>query len=246
MRILLHWDNRAMRLGAAVSLRGAGHVVDGDWSGDWNGAIRMAQDYHHDAIVIEAEGPSVRRIADMRMRTKAPIIVFGQPNPEFAAKCLNAGADDYLPRPFHRDELLARLCAIVRRWNGFASSLIELGALHLDLDERTISLHGAYVHTTKKEFSILEALALANSRFVSREHLLDGLYFADEDPPDLKIIDVFICRLRAKIGADRINTLWGRGFRLRDPDASNDYGAARRGVPPSEGAAQTIYLEGSP
>jgi two-component system, cell cycle response regulator CtrA len=105
-------------------------------------------------------------------------------------------ADDYMIKPFHKDELVARIHAIVRRSKGHAQSVIQTGDLVVDLDTKTVEVGGARVHLTGKEYQI-------------------------EDEPELKIIDVFICKLRKKLanassGKDYIETVWGRGYVLRE------------------------------
>jgi two-component system cell cycle response regulator CtrA len=123
------------------------------------------------------------------------------------------GADDYVTKPFHRDELVARIHAVVRRSKGHSQSVIRTGKLAVNLDAKTVEVDGSRVHLTGKEYAMLE---LTKEMFLN--HLYGGM-----DEPELKIIDVFICKLRKKLalacgGENYIETVWGRGYVLRDLD----------------------------
>ena len=134
---------------------------------------------------------------------------------------LGLGADDYVSKPFHKDELVARIQAIVRRSQGHAQSLITTGSLVVDLNSQTVKIHDRRINLTNKEYKILELLALRKGSTLSKEVFLNNLY-GGMDEPDAKIIDVFICKLRKKLatageGHDFIETVWGRGYTLREP-----------------------------
>ena len=136
-------------------------------------------------------------------------------------KGLGFGADDYMTKPFHKDELIARIHAIVRRSKGHAQSVIQTGDLVVNLDTKTVEVDGARVHLTVKEYQILELLSLRKGTTLTKEMFLNHLY-GGMDEPGLKIIDVFICKLRKKLanassGKNYIETLWGRGYVLREP-----------------------------
>lgn len=135
---------------------------------------------------------------------------------------LEAGADDYLTKPFDKNELLARIQAIVRRSQGHAQSVIQTGKLAVNLDANTVEVAGQTIHLTGKEYGILELLSLRKGTTLTKEMFLNHLY-GGMDEPELKIIDVFICKLRKKLaeatnGENYIETVWGRGYVLRDPD----------------------------
>ena len=139
-------------------------------------------------------------------------------------RLLIAGADDVLARMFHKDELTARLQAIIRRSRGHARSVIRTGRLALDLAARTVEIDGKPLNVTPKEYGILELLSLRRGRTLTKEMFLDHLY-GGMDEPEQKIVDVFICKLRKKIAkltgeADiPIQTVWGQGYTLREPMA---------------------------
>ena len=141
-------------------------------------------------------------------------------------KGLGLGADDYLTKPFHRDEVVARIHAIVRRSRGHAQSVVTIGNLVVNLDEKSVEVGRARVHLTGKEYQILEILALRKGTTLSKEMFLNHLY-GGMDEPELKIIDVFICKLRKKLanasgGRDYIETVWGRGYMLREPSEADE------------------------
>ena len=138
------------------------------------------------------------------------------------------GADDYLTKPFNKAELVARIQAIVRRSKGHAESVIRTGKLLLNMDARSVEADGRRLHVTGKEYSILELLSLRKGTTLTKEMFLDHLY-GGMDEPELKIIDVFICKLRKKLaeatgGEHYIETVWGRGYVLKDPEIQAEPG----------------------
>ena len=160
-------------------------------------------------------------------KVKTPILILsGLAGTEDKVKGLGLGADDYLTKPFHRDEVVARIHAIVRRSRGHAQSVVTIGDLVVNLDEKSVEAGGARVHLTGKEYRILEILALRKGTTLSKEMFLNHLY-GGMDEPELKIIDVFICKLRKKLanasgGRDYIETVWGRGYMLREPSEADE------------------------
>ncbi len=132
-----------------------------------------------------------------------------------------------MTKPFHKDELVARIHAIVRRSKGHAQSVIQTGELTVNLDTKTVEVVGQRVHLTGKEYQMLELLSLRKGTTLTKEMFLNHLY-GGMDEPELKIIDVFICKLRKKLsvatgGKNYIETVWGRGYVLREPDESEVY-----------------------
>jgi two-component system cell cycle response regulator CtrA len=132
------------------------------------------------------------------------------------------GADDYVTKPFHRDELVARIHAILRRSRDHVESVVRFGGLTVNLDAKTADFDGLALTLTGKEYGILELLSLRRGITLTKEMFLRHLY-GGMDEPELRIIDVFICKLRKKLahacgGANYIETVWGRGYKMVDPD----------------------------
>ncbi len=162
-------------------------------------------------------------LRSLRMsKVKTPtLILSGLANIENKVRGLGFGADDYITKPFHKDELIARIHAIVRRSKGHAQSVIQIGDLVVNLDSKAVEVNGARVYLTAKEYQVLELLSLRKGSSVTKEMFLTNLY-GGMDEPEMKIIDVFICKLRKKLanasgGKDYIETIWGRGYVLRQP-----------------------------
>src|SRR5271169_6396590 len=131
-------------------------------------------------------------------KVKTPILILsGTAGVEYKVKGLGLGADDYMTKPFHKDELVARIQAIVRRSKGHAQSIINTDDLCINLDSKTVEINGARVHVTGKEYQMLELLALRKGTTLTKEMFLSHLY-GGLDEPESKIIDVFICASCAK------------------------------------------------
>jgi len=164
-------------------------------------------------------------------KVATPILILsGLAGIEDKVRGLGFGADDYMTKPFHKDELVARIHAIVRRSKGHAQSVIQTGGLKVNLDTKTVDVNGQRVHLTGKEYQMLELLSLRKGTTLTKEMFLNHLY-GGMDEPELKIIDVFICKLRKKLaaatgGKHYIETVWGRGYVLRNPDDETDTGEA--------------------
>ncbi|MBC7905858.1 MAG: response regulator transcription factor, partial [Rhodospirillaceae bacterium] len=177
-----------------------------------------------DLMLPDMDGYEVlRRLRAARVETPV-LILSGLTESDKKIKGLGFGADDYLTKPFDRGELVARIQAIVRRSKGHAQSIIKTGKLAVNLDARTVEVEGDPLHLTGKEYGILELLSLRKGQTLTKEQFLNHLY-GGIDEPELKIIDVFICKLRKKLatatgGESYIETVWGRGYVLRDPDGS--------------------------
>jgi two-component system OmpR family response regulator len=129
---------------------------------------------------------------------------------------IDAGADDYVAKPFHIEEVLARVRALVRRAAGHASNEIEIGPVRLDARAGKVTVDGNPVKLTSHEYRVLEYLMLHRDRVVSRTELIEHLYDQDFDR-DSNTIEVFVGRLRKKLSADIIETVRGLGYRLIDP-----------------------------
>jgi two-component system cell cycle response regulator CtrA len=140
------------------------------------------------------------------------LILSGLAGIEDKIKGLGFGADDYMTKPFHKNELIARIHAIVRRSRGHAQSVINTGDLCVNLDSKTAEINGSRVRVTGKEYLMLELLAMRKGSTLTKEMFLSHLY-GGMDEPEMKIIDVFICKLRKKLsdasgGKNYIETVW--------------------------------------
>ncbi|GHE02716.1 chemotaxis protein CheY [Defluviimonas sp. 20V17] len=188
--------------------------------------IDLAKLYDYDLILLDLNLPDMSGHEVLRQlrlsRIETPILILsGDDATESKIKGFGFGADDYLTKPFHREELVARIHAIIRRSKGHAQSVIRTGPVTVNLDAKTVEVDGKSVHLTGKEYQMLELLSLRKGTTLTKEMFLNHLY-GGMDEPELKIIDVFICKLRKKLseatgGENYIETVWGRGYVLRDP-----------------------------
>ena len=191
--------------------------------------IDLAKLYDYDLILLDINLPDMNGHEVLRQlrlsRIDTPILILsGDDGTESKLKGFGFGADDYLTKPFHREELVARIHAIIRRSKGHAQSIIKTGQIAVNLDAKTVEVEGSTVHLTGKEYQMLELLSLRKGTTLTKEMFLNHLY-GGMDEPELKIIDVFICKLRKKLseatmGENYIETVWGRGYVLRDPEPS--------------------------
>jgi len=189
--------------------------------------IDLAKLYDYDLILLDLNLPDMNGHEVLRQlrraRVETPILILsGNDDADNKIRGFGFGADDYLTKPFHREELIARIHAIIRRSKGHAQSIIQTGRILINLDAKTVEVDGMPVHLTGKEYQMLELLSLRKGSTLTKEMFLNHLY-GGMDEPELKIIDVFICKLRKKLsvatgGDNHIETVWGRGYVLRDPD----------------------------
>lgn len=223
MRILLVEDDRSSALSVQAILRGASMVVDAVASGEE--ALEMARIYDYDLMLLDLGLPDMDGYEVLRAlragRNPVPVLILSaNARPEARVKAFNAGADDFLPKPFDGRELVARIQAIVRRGKGYCEPSLSMGNLSLNLGSREVRVGDQQVHLTGKEFAILELLMLRRGMTQTKEAFLNHLY-GGLDEPDAKIIDVFVCKLRKKLtdaGAGNvIGTVWGRGYVMREP-----------------------------
>ena len=189
--------------------------------------VDLAKLYDYDLILLDLDLPDMdghEVLRQLRLaRIETPILILtGSDDTENKIKGFGFGADDYLTKPFHREELVARIHAIIRRSKGHAQSVIHTGKVSVNLDAKTVDTAGKTIHLTGKEYQMLELLSLRKGTTLTKEMFLNHLY-GGMDEPELKIIDVFICKLRKKLavatgGDNYIETVWGRGYVLRDPE----------------------------
>jgi two-component system, cell cycle response regulator CtrA len=227
MRILLVEDDPTTSRSIELMLTHANlNVYCTDMGED---GVDLAKLYDYDLILLDLNLPDMsghevlRQVRQARVET--PILILsGSDDTESKLKGFGFGADDYLTKPFHREELVARIHAIIRRSKGHSQSVIKTGRVAVNLDAKTVDVEGKAVHLTGKEYQMLELLSLRKGTTLTKEMFLNHLY-GGMDEPELKIIDVFICKLRKKLaeatgGANYIETVWGRGYVLRDPAAA--------------------------
>lgn len=228
MRILLVEDDPTTSRSIELMLTHANlNVFCTDMGED---GIDLAKLYDYDLILLDLNLPDMSGHEVLRQlrlaRIETPILILsGADDTESKIKGFGFGADDYLTKPFHREELVARIHAIIRRSKGHSQSMIRTGQVNVNLDAKTVEVAGKTVHLTGKEYQMLELLSLRKGTTLTKEMFLNHLY-GGMDEPELKIIDVFICKLRKKLaeatgGSNYIETVWGRGYVLRDPGAAD-------------------------
>ena len=224
MRVLLIEDDSATAQSIELMLKSEGFNVYTTDLGEEG--IDLGKIYDYDIILLDLNLPDMSGFEVLRSlrvsKVKTPtLILSGLAAIEDKVKGFGFGADDYLTKPFHKDELVARIHAIVRRSKGHAQSVVQSGDLLVNLDAKTTEVNGTRVYLTGKEYQVLELLSLRKGMTISKEMFLNHLY-GGMDEPELKIIDVFMCKLRKKLanasgGKNYIETVWGRGYMLRQP-----------------------------
>jgi two-component system cell cycle response regulator CtrA len=224
MRVLLIEDDSATAQGIELMLKSEGFNIYSTDLGEEG--VDLGKLYDYDIILLDLSLPDMNGfdvLKQLRLaRVNTPILILsGNADIDAKVRGLGFGADDYMTKPFNKDELIARINAIVRRSKGHAQSVIKTGDIIVNLDAKTVEVNAMRVHLTGKEYQMLELLSLRKGTTLTKEMFLNHLY-GGMDEPELKIIDVFICKLRKKLaaatGGDHyIETVWGRGYVLRDP-----------------------------
>jgi two-component system cell cycle response regulator CtrA len=223
MRVLLIEDDRTIAQSIELMLNSESFKVYTTDLGEEG--IDLGKLYDYDIILLDLNLPDMSGYKVLRSlrvsKVKTPILILsGLGGIEDKVRGLGFGADDYMTKPFHKDELVARIHAIVRRSKGHAESVINTGDLCVNLDAKTVKIGEVHVHLTRKEYQILELLSLRRGTTLTKEMFLNNLY-GGMDEPVIKIIDVFMCKLRKKLanasdGKEYIETVWGRGYVLRE------------------------------
>ncbi len=223
MRVLLIEDDSATARSIELMLKGDGlHVYTTDQGEE---GIDLGKLYDFDIIVLDLQLPDMSGFEVLKSlrvaKVRTPVLILsGNVIVEAKVRALGFGADDYMNKPFHKDELVARIQAVVRRSKGHSQSVITTGRLTVNLNARTVEVDGSRVRLTAKEYQMLELLSLRKGTALTKEMFLNHLYDGTNYPDD-KIIDVFISDLRRKLagaseGEHYIETVWGRGYMLRD------------------------------
>ena len=225
MRVLLIEDDSATAQTIELMLKSEGFNVYTTDLGEEG--VDLGKIYDYDLILLDLNLPDMSGIDVLRTlrvaKINTPIMILsGSSEIDTKVKTFPGGADDYMTKPFHKDEMIARIHAVVRRSKGHAQSVIKTGDIVVNLDAKTVEVNGNRVHLTGKEYQMLELLSLRKGTTLTKEMFLNHLY-GGMDEPELKIIDVFICKLRKKLAASahgkhHIETVWGRGYVLRDPN----------------------------
>ncbi len=224
MRVLLIEDDSATAQSIELMLKSDGFNVYTTDLGEEG--IDLGKLYDYDIILLDLNLPDMPGFDVLKTlrvaKVNTPILILsGLADIDAKVRGLGYGADDYMTKPFHKDELIARIHAVVRRSKGHSQSVIKTGEITVNLDAKTVEVEGHRVHLTGKEYQMLELLSLRKGTTLTKEMFLNHLY-GGMDEPELKIIDVFICKLRKKLaaatgGVHHIETVWGRGYVLRDP-----------------------------
>jgi two-component system cell cycle response regulator CtrA len=225
MNVLLIEDDHAAAQSISLMLTSKGFDVYATGLGEEG--IALSSTYDYDVVLLDLDLPDMNGVDVLRAvrggKVHTPIIILSGAN-EIAAKVstFTGGADDYVTKPFHKDELVARIHAVIRRSKGHAQSVVKVGAVAVNLDSKCVDVNGVRVNLTRKEYQMLELLVLRKGVTLTKEMFLNHLY-GGVDEPEMKIIDVFICKLRKKLsaacaGPSVIETVWGRGYLLREPE----------------------------
>jgi two-component system OmpR family response regulator len=214
VRLLLVEDDRNLNRQIATALSEAGYAVDKAFDGEEGQFLGETEPY--DAVVLDLGLPGMDGVSILtnwrRQGRNMPVLILtARDRWSDKVQGFDAGADDYLAKPFHMEELLARLRALLRRTAGHASSELVSGAVRLDTRSGRVSVEGASVKLTSHEYRLLSYLMHHSGRIVSRGELTEHLYDQDFDR-DSNTIEVFVGRLRKKLGVDLIQTVRGLGY----------------------------------
>src|SRR4051794_18834104 len=236
MRILVVEDDPAVSNSIELMLRSENCTVHTTDLGEEG--LELAELNAYDIIFLDLNLPDMSGYEVLQsLRTakvNTPILILsGLAATADKVKGLGFGADDYVTKPFHKDELLARVQAVVRRSQGAVETVVRCGDLTVNVDAQRAEIAGQPVPLTGKEYQMLELLALRKGMTISKDMFLSHLY-GGMDEPELKIIDVFMCKLRKKLaavsdGGEDVETVWGRGYMLREPQCFREAGGGAGG-----------------
>jgi len=221
MRLLIVEDEPTLAKQLKTALEGAGYAVDHAADGEDGHYLGSTESY--DAIILDLGLPEIDGLTVLDRwrkegRTTPVLLLTARDSWSDKVAGLDAGADDYLAKPFQTEELIARLRALIRRSTGNASSELTAGEVRLDTRSGRVTLAGDPVKLTAQEFKLLSYLMHNKNKMVSRTELIEHIYDQDFDR-DSNTIEVFITRIRKKLGADIISTTRGLGYSLEDTAA---------------------------
>ncbi len=220
MRLLVVEDDRQLRDQLAQGLIDSGFVVD--VAGDGREGLYYATEYDYDLAIIDLGLPEIAGIdlvvALREAQREFPVLVLtARGDWQEKVKALDAGADDYVVKPYQLEEIVARVNALVRRAAGHTNSTLQFGPLQLDLSAKRVMLHGETVELTAYEYKLLEYLVLHAGKILSKTELTEHLYAQDHDR-DSNVLEVFVRRLRQKLDPETslkpIETVRGQGYRF--------------------------------
>ena len=219
MRILVVEDDPDLNRQLTEALKTAGYVVDSARDGEDGHFLGDTEPY--DAVVLDIGLPRMDGISVLeawrRAGRKMPVLILtARDRWSDKVQGIDAGADDYVAKPFHIEEVLARIRALVRRAAGHATNEIECGPVRIDTKSGRVTVDGNPVKLTAHEYKVLEYLMHHRDRVVSRTELIEHLYDQDFDR-DSNTIEVFVGRLRKKVSGDLIETVRGLGYRVVTP-----------------------------
>jgi two-component system OmpR family response regulator len=220
MRILVVEDDKELNRQLCDALTDAGYVVDRAFDGEEGHFLGDTEPY--DAVILDLGLPHMDGISVLerwrREGRKMPVLILtARDRWSDKVSGIDAGADDYVAKPFHIEEILARVRALIRRAAGHASSEISCGPLRIDTKTSRATVDGKPLKLTSLEFRLLAYLMHHLGEVISRTELVEHLYDQDFDR-DSNTIEVFVGRLRKKLGTDMIETIRGMGYRIRDPE----------------------------
>ena len=220
MRLLVVEDDPDLNRQLVTGLQEAGYVVDSASDGEEGHFLGDTEPY--DAVVLDLGLPEMDGVTVLEKwrrdgRTMPVLILTARDRWSDKVAGFDAGADDYVAKPFYMEEVLARIRALLRRASGHASSELECGPLRVDTRTSRVTVNGAAVKLTSLEYRLIEYLIHHQGRIISRTELVEHLYDQDFDR-DSNTIEVFIGRLRRKLGKDMIETVRGLGYRLAAPE----------------------------
>jgi two-component system OmpR family response regulator len=224
LRLLVVEDEILLSRQLAKSLAEAGYAVDCATDGEQADFLTHTEQY--DAIVLDLGLPKIDGLTLLRRWREAGIfapvlILTARGSWHEKVQGIDGGADDYVAKPFRMEEILARLRALIRRSSGIAHAELRCGALTLDARTARVCVGGAPVKLTSHEFRVLSYLMHHRGQLVSRSELTEHIYAQDSDR-DSNTVEVFIARLRRKVGAPFIETVRGLGYRMREPSGDEN------------------------